>query len=85
MVRKSVVTNKQTQNATIPWTCAYGVGPLLPLTGVPLVGPDPPQGQESIEVLLLFGDSTRSLGLVNVGESQLGSGGVGLELLSLNG
>jgi hypothetical protein len=65
-------------------TCTYGVSPLLPLTGVPLVGPNPPQGQESIEVLLLLGDSTRGLGLVNAGESQLSSGGVGLELLSLN-
>lgn len=59
----------------------YGIGPLLPLTSVPLVSPNLPQSQESVEVLLLVGDGTGLLGLEGGGESKLSSGGGSLEVL----
>jgi hypothetical protein len=61
----------------------YGIGPLLSLTGVPLVGSRSSQGDESVEFLLLGGDGSRLLGGVRGGDGERLSGGGSVQLLGL--
>lgn len=53
------------------------------LSRVPLVGSGKSEGPESVELLLLGGDLSRSFGFVRRGEGDRASGNVGSEVVTL--
>lgn len=73
----------QRQVSTAGSDGTYDIGPLLSLTSVPLVGSGLSQCHESVELLLLGGDSSRLLGDVGSGDGDLLTSGGGGQLLGL--